>query len=138
MKLRDANLQVYEKNPFTCSPSCVVPPFSKNASRLLLPKRLWKCACKVSFRKYNQRVVLVAIYLSNYDSPKSTSFMLNAAFDVVLSWVRFLSNKLQFIAIQRWQKHSSFLGLRVLIGIPEKWDPGPWGRTLGWGPKVEP
>ena len=57
MKLRDANLQVYEKNSFTYPPSCILPLFSKNASRLLLPKRLLKCANKISFRKYEQKVV---------------------------------------------------------------------------------
>ena len=42
MKLRDGNLQVYEKISFTYPPSCTLPSFSKNASRLLLPKRLLK------------------------------------------------------------------------------------------------
>ena len=87
MKLRDANLQVYEKNSFTYPPSCILPLFSKNASRLLLPKRLLKCASKISFWKYKQKVVLLVIYLFNYDSSKSTSFMLNVAFDFVLSTV---------------------------------------------------
>ena len=48
MKLRDANLQVNEKNSFTNPPSCILPSFSKNASRLLLPKRLLK-VCKQNF-----------------------------------------------------------------------------------------
>ena len=47
----------------------------------------------------------------NQYSSKSTSFMLNVAFDFVL--VRFLSGKLKFIAIQRLQKHSSFLSVCV-------------------------
>ena len=38
MKLRDANLQVYEKNSFTYPPSCILPSFSKNASRLLFQR----------------------------------------------------------------------------------------------------
>ena len=38
MKLRDASLQVYEKNSFTHSLSCILPSFSQNASRLLLRK----------------------------------------------------------------------------------------------------
>ena len=46
-------------------------------------------------------------------SSKSTSFMLNVAFDFVL--VRFSSSKLEFVAIQRLQKHSSFLIVCVLI-----------------------
>ena len=41
-----------------------------------------------------QKVVLLVIYLFNYDSSKSTFFTLNMAFDVELS--RFLSNKLEF------------------------------------------
>ena len=90
MKLRDANLQVNEKNSFTHSPSCILPSFSKNTSRLLLPKSLWKCASTISFRKYKWKVVLLVIYLFNYDSSKSTLFMLNMEFDVLL-W-----NKLEF------------------------------------------
>ena len=35
MKLRDASLQVYEKNSFTHLLSCILPSFSQNASRLL-------------------------------------------------------------------------------------------------------
>ena len=46
MKLRDANLQVNEKNSFTNPPS-----FSKNASRLLLPKRLSKEGQQNFFQK---------------------------------------------------------------------------------------
>ena len=70
----------------------------KNVSRLLLPKRLLKCASKISFRKYKQRVVLLVIYLFNNDSCKSTSFMLNVVFDCLeygfcqVSW-----NLLQYI-----------------------------------------
>ena len=41
---------------------------SENASRLLLPKRLSKCASKISFRKYKQKVALLVTYLFNYDS----------------------------------------------------------------------
>ena len=80
--MRDAN----RKNSFTHPPSCILPSFSQNASRLLLPKRFWKCASTISFRKYKQKVVLLLlIYLFNYDSSKSNFFMLNMAFDVVLS-----------------------------------------------------
>ena len=45
-------------------------------SRLLFPKRLWKWASTISFRKYKRKVVLLVIYLFNYDSSKSTFFML--------------------------------------------------------------
>ena len=58
MKLRDANLQTYKKNYFTHPPWCILLSFSQNASRLLLPKRLWKCARTISFRKYKRKVVL--------------------------------------------------------------------------------
>ena len=89
MKLRDANLQVYEKSSFTYPPSCILSSFSKKMiSGLLLPKSLWMYASIISFRrKYKQKVVLLVIYLFNYDSSKSTSFMLNVAFDFVLSTV---------------------------------------------------
>ena len=53
-------------------------------TRSLFPKRLWKCASTVSSRKYKWKVV---IYLFNYDSSKSFFFMLNMAFDVLLSTV---------------------------------------------------
>ena len=91
------------KKSFTYLPLWILPSFFKNASRLLLPKRLWNCARKISFRKYKQKVVLLVIYLFSYSSFKSTFFMLNVAFDFVL--VRLSSSKLEFIAIQRLQKH---------------------------------
>ena len=121
MKMWDANLQVYEKNYFTYLLSCILPSFSKKASRLILSKGLLKCASKIPFRNYKQKGVLLVIYLFNYDSSQSTSFMLNLIFEygylstVPLSWIRFLSNKLEFILIQRLQKHPSFLSLCVLI-----------------------
>ena len=40
MNLRDANLQVYKKTSFTHPSSWILPSFSQNESRLLLPKRL--------------------------------------------------------------------------------------------------
>ena len=40
MKLRDANLQVNDKNSFTHPPSYILHSFSKNTSRLLFPKSL--------------------------------------------------------------------------------------------------
>ena len=49
-----------------------------------------------------QKVVLLVIYLFNYHSS-------------TLSCAQFLSNNLEFIAIQRLQEHSSFLSLCVLI-----------------------
>ena len=87
MKLRDANLQVYQKNSLTYPPSWILPSFSKNTWRLLLPKTLSKCASKTSLRKNKRKVVLLVTYLFNYDLSKSTSFMLNLAFDFVSSTI---------------------------------------------------
>ena len=75
------------KNSFMQPPSCILPSFSQNASWLLLSKRLWKCASTISFQKYKRKGVLLVIYLFNYDSSKSTFFIMNMAFDVVLSKV---------------------------------------------------
>ena len=63
--MRGANLQVYEKNCLTYPPSCILTSFLKNASRSLLPKRLWKRASKTSFSKYKQKLVLLVIYPFN-------------------------------------------------------------------------
>ena len=51
------------KNSFIYLPSCILPSFSETASRLLLLKRLWKCASKLSFRNYKQKVVLLVTYI---------------------------------------------------------------------------
>ena len=98
--------KVTKKISFTYHPSCILPSFSKNPSQLLLPKRLWNCSVATVSSKYKQNVVLLVIYLFNYNSSKSTSFMMSVAFNFVL--VRFSSSKLEFIAIQRLQKHSFF------------------------------
>ena len=47
-------------------PTCILSSFSQNASQILLPKRLSKCASTISFRKYKQKVALLVIYLFNY------------------------------------------------------------------------
>ena len=78
----NANLQVYEKNSFTYSPWCLLSSFSQKGPWLLLQKRLWKCASRISFRKYKRKVIFLVIYLFNYDSSKSFFLMLNMAFDV--------------------------------------------------------
>ena len=91
MKLRDANLQVYEKNSFTDPPSRVLPSFSKNASGLILPKRLFESVrAQFFFRKYKRKVMLLVIYLFNYDSSKSVNLLhveCSIAFGVVLSTI---------------------------------------------------
>ena len=108
--MQDANLQVYEKSCFIYPRSCGLPSFSKNASRLLLPKRFWKYASIISFMKYKQKVVLLAIYLIYYDSSSSTFLMLNMAFHVALStvFVKETNWNSLFLAKQRMQEHPSF------------------------------
>ena len=69
--------------------------FSQNTPRLFLPKKLWKYASTTSFRKHKRKGALVLIYLFSYNSSKSTIFMLNIAFIVILS-KDFFSNKLEF------------------------------------------
>ena len=77
MKLQDANLQVYEKNSFANPPLCILHYFFQRGLQ----------AGKFFFRKYRPKVVLLVIYLLNYDSFKSTSFMLNVALGFVISTV---------------------------------------------------
>ena len=53
MKLRDANLQLYQKKTLShilIHVFCL--HFSQSASRLLLPKSLWKSVSAISFRKF--------------------------------------------------------------------------------------
>ena len=59
-------MQVHGENSFT-HPTCILSSFSQNASQILLPKRLSKRASTISFRKYKQKLVLLVIYLFNYD-----------------------------------------------------------------------
>ena len=115
MKLRDATLQVTKKTVshilFPHSHTLtLLPSFPQNASPLFLPKRLWKCASIISFRKYNRKLVLPVIYLFHYDSSKSTFFMLNMT--LTFSWVQFLSNKWEFFVswYRKITKTSFFLG----------------------------
>ena len=86
MKLRDANLQVYEENSFTHPPSCILPSFPQNASQLLSKEALKVCE-HISFREYKWKVVLLVIYLFNDDLSKSTFLMLNMAFNVLFRTV---------------------------------------------------
>ena len=113
MKLRDATLQVTKKTvshillPHSHTLT-LLPSFPQNASPLFLPKRLWKCASIISFRKYNRKLVLPVIYLFHYDSSKSTFFMLNMT--LTFSWVQFcqINENSLFLGIERLQKHPSF------------------------------
>ena len=99
-----------EENSFTNPPSCILPSFSKNASRLLLPKRLLKVCKQIFFQKKRAKSVN-STYLLNYDSSKSTSFMLNMAFGFVLSTVFVKEIGIYCNTLQRSQKRSSFLSL---------------------------
>ena len=65
----------------------ILPSFSQNTSQSLFPKRLWTGARTISFRIYKLKVALLVIYLFNHDSSKATFFLLNMAFDVLLSTV---------------------------------------------------
>ena len=112
-----ANLQVNEKNSFTHPSSCILPSFSQNTSELLLPKRLWKFESTISFWKCKWKVVLLVIYLFNYDSSKSIFFMLNygITFSWGFSWVQFLSNKLEFFVSGNNIKGYKVLSLKCKI-----------------------
>ena len=56
--------------------------------------------CEYNF--FQQKVVLLVIYLFNHDSSKSTTFKLNVAFDVLLSEVFVKYNKLEsFVSCNR-------------------------------------
>ena len=115
--------------------SCTLLSFSQNASRLLLPKRLWKWAN----RKYTWKVVLLVIYLFNYNLSKSDLNMWNMAFDVVLSTV--FVNKLEFFIYWNTKTTLFFKFLLFsLCDIPEKWnrDAGVGPRTLVWDPRWDP
>ena len=70
-----------------------------------------KCAIKIFFRKYEQKLVLLVIYLFNCDWSKSTFFMLNMAFGFVLSTVFVKQVGSYCNTLQRLQKPSSFLNL---------------------------
>ena len=93
MKMRDANLQVNGKSSLS---HIFIHDYIN--SWLLFPKRLWKWASKISSRKYKRKVVLLVIQLFNYSSPKSTFFVLNMAFYVLVLtfWVQLLLYKLKF------------------------------------------
>ena len=77
MKLRDANLQLNGKK----LSHILLQAFCLDFLRI---HHDYFFTITISFRKYKQKVV---IYLFNDDSSKSTFFMLNMAFDVLLSIV---------------------------------------------------
>ena len=84
------------------SPSSTLPSFSQSVSRLLISKRLWKCADTIFFRKYRWKVPLPVLYLFNYDSCKSNLFMLNMAFDFALNTI-FVKYILRFLKYEDYE-----------------------------------
>ena len=114
MKLRDANLQLSEKNSLKHPSSCVLPSFSQNASRLLLLERLRKCASTISFRKHKWKVVLLVIYLLITIHPSQLSSCSIWHFTFSLSTplyqigiLRFFKDVLFLAIIQGLQEHPS-------------------------------
>ena len=92
-----------KKNSFTHSLSCILPSFSRNASRLLL-------------------------LLFNHDSSKTTIFMLNMSFDVLLSAVfvkleSFVSCNIKLFAL-------CFDGYFFLLKL--NYSPSWWYNFLFW------
>ena len=92
MKLRDANLQLYKKKLFRT--------FSFMYFAFIFPRVHHDYFFRRAFEKVQaqflsgnffppdeRKVVLLVIYLFNYDSSKSIFFMLNMAFDALLSTV---------------------------------------------------
>ena len=91
MKLWDARLQVYEENSFTHPFMYFSFIFSE-----CIPITSSEESLKVREGNFlQQKVVLLVIYLFIHDSSKSTIFMLNIAFDVLLSAVFVKYNKLE-------------------------------------------
>ena len=87
MKLWDADLQVYEKKLFHTY-SFMYFAFIFSECILITPSEEALNVCEHNFfQKYKRKVVLLVTYLFSYDSSKPTFFMLNMAFDVLLSIV---------------------------------------------------
>ena len=91
MKLRDTSLQVYEENSFTYPFMYFTFIFSECITITSPEESLKVCECNF----FQRKVVLLVIYLFNHDSSKSTIFMLNIAFDVLLSAVFVKYNPLE-------------------------------------------
>ena len=93
--------------------------------------------CKYNF--FQQKVVLLVIYLSNHGSSKSTIFMLIMAFDVLLT--SFLSNQLELFVSCNIKLFALCFDV-YFFGIPKKWDPGHGtrdpGPIRGTGTRVPP
>ena len=87
------------KKLFHTSSFMYFPFILSECDALLLPNRFRKCTSTVSFEKNKRKVVLLVIYLYNYNSFKSTFFILNMVF---------FSSKLEFfVSLKRSQEHLS-------------------------------
>ena len=84
MKLQDANLQVYGKKLFQTSSFIYFAFISSECITNTSSKEVLK-VCEHNF--FQKKVVLLVIYLLNHDPSKSTFFLSNIAFDVLLSTV---------------------------------------------------
>ena len=91
MKLRDASLQVDEENSFTYS----FMYFTFIFSECITITSSEECLKVCEYNCFQRKVVLLVIYLFNLDSSKSTIFMLNMAFDYLLSEVFVKYSKLE-------------------------------------------
>ena len=84
-------------------------PFSKSLDPLLYFTFIFSECIKITSSKeglqvcecsfFQWKVVLLVIYLFNHDSSKSTIFMLNMAFDVLLSAAFVKYSKLEYVKI---------------------------------------
>ena len=93
MKLRDVKLQVNEQSSFTHPPSFMYFGLSfSEYIRITSSEEALKMCQHNFFQKIKRKVVLLVIYLFNYDSYKSTLFIWHLTF----SWVQLLSNKWEF------------------------------------------
>ena len=112
MKLRDANLQVYEETIITSSFMYFAFIFSERAWRLLLPKSLWKSASTIAFKKCKWKVIILVIYLFN---TIHLSFNVEYGIWHCLEYGFFQINwNSLFLSIQRLAYRKSWT-----------WDPGP-------------
>ena len=95
------------KKLFHTSSFMYFPFILSECDALFLPNRFPKCTSTVSFGKNKRKVVLLVIYLYNYNSFKSTFFMLNMVF---------FSSKLEFfVSLNIKITRTSFFRLCVLM-----------------------
>ena len=108
--MQDVNLQLYEKRLFHASYfTDFVFIFSKYITITSSEKTL-KSESTVSFWKCKRKLVLLVTYPFNYDSPKSTFFMLSYGIwrPAEYSFYQISWNPLFLAIIYRLQEHNSF------------------------------